>query len=119
MINSARQQYGGHALNLLRCRGRHCQGLFSAKVESVLLYGCEAWAIISKITKELDSCYPGLLHLHVKMCSQHSLKQHIINAELYGDMPKITQKIRERRTRFAGHCARSYLNWFTGHLSMG
>ena len=29
------------------------------------------------------------------------------NAELYGNFRKIIQKIRERRTRFAGHCCRS------------
>ena len=34
-------------------------------------------------------------------------KQHTTNIELYGDLPKITQKIRDRRTRFSGHCSRS------------
>ena len=29
------------------------------------------------------------------------------NAELYDNLPKISQKTRERRTRFAGHCFRS------------
>ena len=33
-------------------------------------------------------------------------KQHITNKELYGDLPKLSQKIRER-TRFAGHAYRS------------
>ena len=28
------------------------------------------------------------------------------NAELYDNLPKISQKIRERRNRFAGHCIR-------------
>ena len=47
-------------------------------------------------------------------------KQHIINAELYGDLPKITQ-IRERRTKFAGLYARSeecvytLVNWTPKH----
>lgn len=34
-------------------------------------------------------------------------KQHISNAKLYGDLPKLSQKIRDKRTRFAGHCSRS------------
>ena len=29
------------------------------------------------------------------------------NQQLYADLPKITDKIRERRLRFAGHCCRS------------
>ena len=29
------------------------------------------------------------------------------NKELYGDLPKLSHKIRERRGRFAGHCSRS------------
>ena len=33
-------------------------------------------------------------------------KQHMTNAELYDKLPRISQKIRERRTRFAGHCFR-------------
>ena len=28
------------------------------------------------------------------------------NKDLYGDMPKVSDKIRERRARFAGHCFR-------------
>ena len=44
------------------------------------------------------------------------------NKELYGDLPKITDKIRERRLHFAGHCCRSkeepvsrILNWNPKH----
>ena len=77
--------------------------LFSATVESALLYSCEAWTITPKLTKKLDSCYTCLLRCVLNV---HS-KQHITNAKLYGDLPKITQKIGERRTKFAGHCART------------
>ena len=35
-----------------------------------------------------------------------SWKQHVTNEELYGDLPKLSCKIRERRLRLAGHCVR-------------
>ena len=50
--------------------------------------------------------------------------QHITSAELYGDLPRIFQKIRERRTKFAGHCARGeervskLVNWTPKHGKM-
>ena len=34
-------------------------------------------------------------------------KQHITNKELYGELPKLSDKIRQRRLRFAGHYSRS------------
>ncbi|XP_072033128.1 uncharacterized protein [Amphiura filiformis] len=40
---------------------RFKQRLFTATVESVLLYGCEAWTVTSKLAKELDGCYTRLL----------------------------------------------------------
>ncbi|XP_072018181.1 uncharacterized protein [Amphiura filiformis] len=79
---------------------RFKQRLFTATVESVLLYGCEAWTVTSKLAKELDGCYTRLLRA---MRNVH-WKQHMTNKELYGDLPKLSDKIRERRTRFAGHC---------------
>ena len=33
-------------------------------------------------------------------------RQHVTNKDLYADMPKVSDKIRERRSRFAGHCFR-------------
>ena len=33
-------------------------------------------------------------------------KQHVTNEELYGDLPKLSCKIIERRLRLAGHCVR-------------
>ena len=77
--------------------------LFAATVESVLLYGCEAWTITPKLAKELDGCYACMLRAVFNI----HWKQHITNVELYGDLPKITQQTRDRRTRFASHCSRS------------
>ena len=36
-----------------------------------------------------------------------SWRQHPTNQELYGHIPKLSDVIKERRTRFAGHCWRS------------
>ena len=76
--------------------------LFIATVESVLLYGCEAWTVTPRISKQLDGCYTRMLR---SVFNIH-WSQHITNKELYGELPKISSKIRERRLRFAGHCFR-------------
>ena len=76
--------------------------LFIATVESVLLYGCEAWTVTPKISKRLDGCYTRMLR---SVFNIH-WSQHVTNQDLYGDMPKVSDKIRERRARFAGHCFR-------------
>ena len=46
------------------------------------------------------------------------------NKELYGDLPKLSQKIRERKGRFAGHCfgnknepVSSLIHWIPKHGS--
>ena len=63
----------------------------------------EAWTTTPKIEKELDGCYTRMLRTVLNV----SWKQHMTNEELYGNLPKISQRIRIRRTRFAGHCFRS------------
>ena len=79
--------------------------IFAATVESVLLYGCEAWTITNKVERDLDGCYTRMLRTVYNIHWQ----QHMTNKELYGDLPKLSQKIRERerRGRFAGHCFRN------------
>ena len=77
--------------------------VFSATVESVLTYGCEAWTVTPRIAGMLDGCYTRMLRKVLNV----SWKQRITNKELYGDLPRLTHKIRRRRKRFAGHCLRS------------
>ena len=36
-----------------------------------------------------------------------SWRQHTTNKELYGDLPRVSTTLRERRLRFSGHCWRS------------
>ena len=76
--------------------------LLTATVESVLLYGSEAWTLTKQLKKQLDGCYTRMLRTALGI----HWSQHMTNEDLYGDRPKITDKIRSRRLKFAGHCRR-------------
>ena len=68
-----------------------------------VLYGCEAWTITPRLSKDLYGCYTRLLRTPFNV----HWKQHKTNQQWYGDLPEITDKIRERRLRFARHWCRS------------
>ena len=76
--------------------------IFTATVESVLLYGCEAWTLTKTTEKMIDGCYTRLLRSALNV----SWQDHVPNEILYGTLPKLSSKIRERRMRLAGHCVR-------------
>ena len=76
--------------------------LFAAIVESVFLYGSETWTINKKIEKMTDGTYTRMLQAATNV----SWKDHITNKDLYGNLPKLSTKIRERRMKLAGHCSR-------------
>lgn len=76
--------------------------LFVSTVESVLLYGCESWAMNKTTTKLIDGTYTRLLRSALNV----SWRDHVTNKVLYGSLPKVTTKIRERRMRLTGHCKR-------------
>ena len=76
--------------------------LFIATVESVLLYGCETWTLTQKLEKQLDGMYTRMLRMALNI----SWQSHTTNKDLYGDLPKLSQKIAERRLRLAGYCVR-------------
>ena len=78
--------------------------LFQATVESILLYGSETWTVTTKIRNILDGCYTRLLRSAINI----SWKAHMTNERLYGDLPKVSDKIKKRRLQFAGHCLRSF-----------
>ena len=77
--------------------------LFEATVESVLLYGSETWTLTTKVRKMLDGCYTRLLRSALDI----TWKAHMSNEQLYGDLPKVSDKLRKRLLQFAGHCIRS------------
>ena len=76
--------------------------LFQASIESILLYGCEAWTLTTAMTKSLDGCYNRMLW----MVQNVSGREHMSNEELDGPIPKLSEKVKEQRLRLAGHCHR-------------
>ena len=76
--------------------------LFVATVESVLLYGAETWTLTVQLEKALDGVYTRMLRIALNV----SWEDHMRNIELYGDLPRLSDKIRERRMGFAAHCLR-------------
>ena len=75
---------------------------FLTLVESVLLYGSETWTLTNNLEKSIDGTYTRLLRTVFNV----SWYEHLTNRELYGNLPKVTDKIRERRLKLAGHCVR-------------
>ena len=74
--------------------------LFRTIVESVYLYGSEAWTVNKTTEKLIDGAYIRMLRTALNI----SWREHITNEELYGPLPNISTQIRERRMRLAGHC---------------
>ena len=76
--------------------------LFVSTVESVLLYGSEAWTLTVADEKALDGLYTRMLRRALNV----SWEEHMRNDDLYGKLPRLTDKIRQRRMRMAGHSVR-------------
>ena len=75
---------------------------FRAAVESILLYGAEAWTLTETLEARLDGCYTRLL----MMVLNKNWRDHPTKEEIYGDLPKVSEVLRARRLSFAAHCAR-------------
>ena len=58
--------------------------VFRATVESVLLYGSEAWTISQSMTKRINGCYTRMLRMALNI----RWPQIINNSDLYGNIPK-------------------------------
>lgn len=76
---------------------------FRACVESILLYNSETWTLTQTMETKIDGLYTKLLRKALNI----SWRDHVSNQELYGDIPKLSSTIRQRRMRFAGHCFRA------------
>ncbi|ELT98051.1 hypothetical protein CAPTEDRAFT_197577 [Capitella teleta] len=72
----------------------------SRKVEDILF--CEAWALSAKEEASLDECYARML----RMVMNVTWRDKVRNEVLYDNLPRVTEKIRERRLKLAGHCIR-------------
>ena len=75
---------------------------FVATVESILIYGCESWAMTGAMEKSLNGTYMRMLR---KIQNVH-WSSHTTNEVLYGELPKIADKIAAKRLQLAGHCHR-------------
>ena len=69
--------------------------LLGSAVESVLLYGSDTWTLTEKLSRQLDGCYTRMLRTALNI----HWNQFLTNDELYGNLPKISGKIRRRRWR--------------------
>ena len=75
---------------------------FRATVESILLYGCESWALNVSMEKSLDGCYTWMLRAAMNI----DWRDHVSNQDLYGELPRISDRVAWRRLGLAGHCHR-------------
>ena len=75
---------------------------FTATVETVLLYGCDAWTLTPVLEKSLNGTYTRML----KAVLNIRWPQKITNSALYGDLPTIGNTIAAKRMQLAGHCHR-------------
>ena len=71
-------------------------------VEAILLYGCETWTLSARDESRLDGCYTRML----RMVMNITWMDKMTIEDLYGNLPRISNKIRERRLGRAGHCVR-------------
>ena len=76
---------------------------FQAVVMSILLNGCTTWTQTKQLEKKLDGNYTRMLWAILNK----SWRQHPTKHQLYGHLPPITETIKVRWTRHAGHCWRS------------
>ena len=75
---------------------------FVATIDSILLYGCEAWTLTNGMEKALDGSDTRMLRIALNV---HWIEK-MTNVTLYGPLPKLSDKIAARRLRLAGHCQR-------------
>ena len=75
---------------------------FISTVEAILLYGCESWSLTESMEKSLNGTYTRMLR---KVLNVH-WSSHTPNEQLYGNLPRVADKIAVRRLRLSGHCFR-------------
>jgi len=78
------------------------RSFFQAIVETVLLYGCEAWILTPTLERSLNGCYTRMLRaaLNIKWW------QHVPNSKLYDNLPKVGDKVAAGRRGLEGYCSR-------------
>ena len=76
--------------------------IFQTAVEHVLLYGVETWTPKKADIRALDGVYTRML----RRVFDISWKSHTSNSVLCRKIPSVTDNIKTRRLRFAGHVYR-------------
>ena len=76
--------------------------MFRSTVESVFLYGSAAWTLTETLAKRIDGCFTRLL----RSALGFTWRDHVNNKELYAEVPKATDTIKQKRLKLAGHCYR-------------
>jgi hypothetical protein len=77
--------------------------IFTSLVQSILLYSCETWSLTKTLEKKIDGARNRMLRYALNI----SWKDHIPNSVVLEGIVPISDVIRERRVRFAGHCLRA------------
>ena len=67
------------------------------------MYGSETWTLNARLHQRLDGCYTNLL----RRVQNLSWQKHPTMKEIYGSLPRLSARLIEHRTRFAGHCFRA------------
>ena len=95
-INSLEKVWNSHVSTETKVR------IFKSSVESILLYGCESWVMTNVAEKIVDGTYTHML----RRVKNVSWRDRLTNAQLYGQIPKLSTTIKNRRLALAGHVAR-------------
>ena len=79
--------------------------LFSATVETVLLYNAETWTLSENLDRELDGCHSHLLRVAFNVI----WPQRITNEQLYerAQLTPPSKTLQTRRLKLVGHIVRS------------
>ena len=80
--------------------------LFRATTESILTYGCATWTLTERDENKLDGTYTKMLRAVFNI----SWKDKIPNEQLYAGHQKLSQLIRIRCLKLAGHMFRDVTN---------
>ena len=76
--------------------------IFKASVESILLYGAETWTLTENEKRRLGGSYTRML----RVVLNRSWKDKVKSVDLYGGLPRLSDVIKKRRLRLAGHAYR-------------
>ena len=76
--------------------------LFRATTETILLYGSSTWALTSQEERALDGTYTRMLRKVLNI----NWSEKISNVTLYGSLSRVSETIRSRRLKLAGHVFR-------------